>query len=133
MTTVCHHNPTEGAAEYHEAEPKGSQRQAAAQQEPQQQQQQQQQPAAADIPRSAACHCCPTARCSCRCGANAASLAWLLSQCLVPARSAAEVRAPGGVGDVGQMLGPAGAFLDIIGRVALDKFAGFTEELRTQP
>eukprot|EP00775_Hariotina_reticulata_P010527 gene10527-10687_t len=43
---------------------------------------------------------------------------------------AAEVKHLGGLGEVGLMLGPLGGTLDVIGRVALDKFAGFTEELR---
>lgn len=35
-----------------------------------------------------------------------------------------------GMGEVGLMLGPQGAQVEIIGRVALDKFAAFVEELR---
>eukprot|EP00879_Flechtneria_rotunda_P012804 GHRR01013370.1.p1 GENE.GHRR01013370.1~~GHRR01013370.1.p1 ORF type:complete len:1025 (+),score=497.71 GHRR01013370.1:228-3302(+) len=43
---------------------------------------------------------------------------------------AAQVKYLGGMGDVGALLGAQGSTLDVIGRVALDKFAGFTEELR---
>jgi hypothetical protein len=121
------YNPTEGAAGYHETEAKSSQKQAAMQQEPQQQQQQQQR--AADVP-----DLLPVISAQ-RPGTIAAAQpmqpVWQGSFSVPGASSfAAEVKYLGGVGEVGLMLGPEGAVLDIIGRVALDKFAGFTEELR---
>jgi hypothetical protein len=43
---------------------------------------------------------------------------------------AANVSHLGGLGDIGGMLGPAHTGIDIMGRVALDKFSAFAEELR---
>lgn len=37
----------------------------------------------------------------------------------------------GGMGEVGRMMGPPGSNVSVIGRVALDKFAQFVEELRS--
>lgn len=52
---------------------------------------------------------------------------------VVPSGSffSAHVQHLGGSGEVGRMLGPPGSNVNILGRVALDKFEGFARELRS--